>query len=57
MLYSQLDPELAGMLLATLLSMQWLGPLATQAAVKGFGAAICLVPRQPAAAGTHGGTS
>ncbi|HEX6734915.1 MAG TPA: cation:proton antiporter [Azonexus sp.] len=57
-LYSELDPDLVGMLLATLLLMQLFGPLATQTAVKGFGEASRLAPRPPAAtAATHGGTA
>lgn len=42
MLYSGLDPRLAGTLLATILLMQLFGPLATQTAVKGFGEATRL---------------
>lgn len=59
MLYSELDPSLVGMLLATLLLMQLLGPLATQTAIKGFGEATRLAPQRPAApaAGTHGGAA
>lgn len=59
MLYSELAPDLVGMLLATLLLMQLLGPYATQTAIKGFGEATRLAPRRPAtaAAGTHGGAA
>lgn len=49
MLYSGLDPQLVGMLLATILLMQLCGPLATQTAIKGFGEASRLTPRLPAA--------
>ena len=41
-LYSGLEPRLTGSLLATLLLMQLLGPLATQTAIKGFGEATSL---------------
>lgn len=44
MLYSDLDPKLVGMLLATILLMQLCGPLATQTAIKGFGEASKLMP-------------
>jgi Kef-type K+ transport system membrane component KefB len=59
MLYSELDPSLVGMLLATLLLMQLLGPLATQTAIKGFGEATRLNVSRPAsgAAGTQGGAA
>ncbi|WP_294261154.1 hypothetical protein [Propionivibrio sp.] len=38
-LYSGLDAQLTGTLLATILLMQLFGPLATQTAIKGFGEA------------------
>jgi Kef-type K+ transport system membrane component KefB len=41
--------ELAEMLMATILLMQLLGPLATQTAIKGFGEATRLSPTNPAA--------
>ncbi|SBT05132.1 Transporter, CPA2 family [Candidatus Accumulibacter aalborgensis] len=41
-LYSGLEPRLTGTLLATILLMQLLGPLATQTAIKGFGEATSL---------------
>jgi Kef-type K+ transport system membrane component KefB len=47
MLYAGLDPNLVGMLLATILLMQLCGPLATQTAIKGFGEASRLTPRRP----------
>ncbi|PKO85549.1 MAG: hypothetical protein CVU18_19550 [Betaproteobacteria bacterium HGW-Betaproteobacteria-12] len=46
MLYSELDPNLVGMLLATILLMQLLGPFATQTAIKGFGEATRLNVRR-----------
>ena len=45
MLYSGMSSELVGMLMATILLMQLLGPLATQTAIKGFGEAMRLQPR------------
>lgn len=48
-LHSGLDPQLVGMLLATILLMQLCGPLATQTAIKGFGEASRLTTRRPAA--------
>ncbi|MEF8747680.1 MAG: cation:proton antiporter [Candidatus Accumulibacter propinquus] len=47
-LYSGLEPRLTGALLATILLMQLLGPLATQTAIKGFGEATCLQSDDPA---------
>lgn len=44
MLYGGMDAELVGMLMATILLMQLLGPLATQTAIKGFGEATRLRP-------------
>lgn len=41
-LYSGMDAQLAGMLMATILLMQLVGPLATQTAIKGFGEATRL---------------
>jgi Kef-type K+ transport system membrane component KefB len=41
-LYSGIDPALTGTLLATILILQLLGPLATELAVKGFGEATRL---------------
>ena len=41
-LYASLDPRLTGALLATILLMQLLGPLATQTAIRGFGEATRL---------------
>lgn len=38
-LYSGIDAQLTGTLLATILLMQLFGPLATQTAIKGFGEA------------------
>ena len=57
MLYSELDPNLVGMLLATILLMQLFGPFATQTAIKGFGEATRLnVSRAgDVAAHPHGG--
>lgn len=52
MLYSELDPSMVGILLATLLLMQLLGPLATQTAIKGFGEATRLNVSRPAASAT-----
>jgi hypothetical protein len=59
MLYSEMDPTLVGMLLATLLPMQLLGAFATQTATKGFGEATRrLAGRHGAGAtGTHGGAA
>jgi Kef-type K+ transport system membrane component KefB len=59
MLYSELDPKLVGMLLATLLLMQLLGPFATQTAIKGFGEATRLNLGRTASAanGPHGGAA
>lgn len=59
MLYSEMDPTLVGMLLATILLMQLLGPFATQTAIKGFGEATRLLAGRHAAgaAGTHGGAA
>lgn len=48
MLYSNLDPKLVGVVLATILLMQLCGPLATQTAIKGFGEASRLTARRPA---------
>ena len=42
MLHNQLSPDLVGMLMATILLMQLLGPLATQTAIVGFGEATRL---------------
>lgn len=42
MLYSGMDAQLVGMLMATILLMQLFGPLATQTAIKGFGEATRL---------------
>lgn len=47
MLYSNLDPKLVGVVLATILLMQLCGPLATQTAIKGFGEASRLTARRP----------
>lgn len=47
-LYAGLDPRLTGTLLATILLMQLLGPLATQTAIKGFGEATRLQLDRPA---------
>lgn len=49
MLYSGMDARLVGMLMGTILLMQLCGPLATQAAIRGFGEATRLLP--PARAG------
>lgn len=59
MLYSGMDGELVGMLMATILLMQLLGPLATQTAIKGFGEATRLQApaRQRVAAENMGGRS
>lgn len=43
-LYAGLDPRLTGALLATILLMQLLGPLATQTAIYGFGEALRWMP-------------
>lgn len=43
-LYNQMSPDLVGMLMATILLMQLLGPLATQTAILGFGEATRLQP-------------
>jgi len=58
-LYAELDPELVGALLATLLLMQLFGPLATQTAIKGFGEATRLSPKPSPGDTTltHGGNS
>jgi Kef-type K+ transport system membrane component KefB len=42
MLYSGMDAKLVGMLMATILLMQLIGPLATQTAIRGFGEATRL---------------
>jgi Kef-type K+ transport system membrane component KefB len=59
MLYSGMDAELVGMLMATILLMQLLGPLATQTAIKGFGEATRLRPsaKSEVPAENNGGTS
>lgn len=44
LLYKGMSEELVGMLMATILLMQLLGPLATQTAIKGFGEASRLLP-------------
>lgn len=44
-LYTGMSTELVGMLMATILLMQLLGPLATQTAIIGFGEAMRLMPR------------
>ena len=49
MLDSGTSPELAEMLMATILLMQLLGPLATQTAIKGFGEATRLSAAKAAA--------
>lgn len=49
MLHIGTSSELAEMLMATILLMQLLGPLATQTAIKGFGEATRLSPTNPAA--------
>ena len=43
-LYTSMPGELSGMLMATILLMQLLGPLSTQTAIKGFGEATKLSP-------------
>ena len=48
-LHSALEPRLTGALLATILLVQWFGPLATQTAIRGFGEASCLPSDDPAA--------
>ncbi|MBK9589897.1 MAG: hypothetical protein IPO50_15835 [Sphingomonadales bacterium] len=59
MLYSGMDAKLVGMLMATILLMQLIGPLATQTAIRGFGEATRL--RTPANNGVpaenNGGSS
>lgn len=45
-LYTAMPQEMAGMLFATILLMQLLGPLSTQTAVKGFGEATKLVKKR-----------
>ncbi|MBT9523270.1 MAG: cation:proton antiporter [Dechloromonas sp.] len=59
MLYSGMDAQLVGMLMATILLMQLFGPLATQTAIKGFGEATRLRPsvKNEVPAEHHGGTS
>ena len=59
MLYSGMEAALAGTLMATILLMQLLGPLATQTAIKGFGEATRLVlsPRNRPVTENDGGTS
>ncbi|WP_306603461.1 cation:proton antiporter [Azonexus sp.] len=59
MLYSGMDPDLVGMLMATILLMQLFGPLATQTAIRGFGEATRLIPSVKAGvpAKNIGGTS
>lgn len=59
MLYSGMDAKLVGMLMATILLMQLIGPLATQTAIKGFGEATRLRPsvKNAIPAENHGGTS
>ena len=57
MLYSGMRSELVGMLMATILLMQLLGPLATQTAIKGFGEAMRLQRVRPATAGAKETTS
>jgi hypothetical protein len=42
MLYSGMDANLVGMLMATILLMQLFGPLATQTAIRGLGEATRL---------------
>ena len=54
MLHSQVSPDLAGILMATILLMQLLGPLATQTAILGFGEATRLrTHNSPAPAATN----
>lgn len=43
-LHNRMSPDLVGMLMATILLMQLLGPLATQTAILGFGEATRLQP-------------
>lgn len=59
MLYSGMEAALAGTLMATILLMQLLGPLATQTAIKGFGEAtrLLLSPRNRPVTENDGGTS
>ena len=47
-LYSDMDEQLGEMLMATILLMQLLGPLATQTTIKGFGEATWLKQADPA---------
>lgn len=47
MLYTGMDAKLVGMLMATILLMQLVGPLATQTAIKGFGEATRLNAKPP----------
>lgn len=57
MLHSQMSPDLVGTLMATILLMQLLGPLATQTAILGFGEASRLRthnPQTPAASNRQG---
>lgn len=49
-LYSGMEAELVGMLMATILLMQLFGPFATQTAIKGFGEATRLRGRQQSVA-------
>lgn len=46
LLYTGMRTDLVGMLMATILLMQLLGPLATQTAIVGFGEATRLTPRR-----------
>lgn len=59
MLYSGMEAKLAGTLMATILLMQLIGPLATQTAIKGFGEATRLFssPQNRPVTKNDGGTS
>jgi len=57
MLYAGMEPRLVGSLMATILLMQLFGPMATQTAIKGFGEATRLAPRQQDARGAEMATS
>lgn len=56
-LYAGLDGKLVSMVMATILLMQLLGPLATQTAIQGFGEATRLVPRRRPVATDSAGES